>query len=202
MLSGGDFGVAQYGRGYAVLKDRSSHDFSNIEFALQYLPVAHDGQRHVFLRDLSSRYLQSRNEVLRTARHNRPLSLLLLDVDRFKVVNDQFGHLGGDFTLRELAGCIKKVLRREDLFARYGGEEFAIILIETGHDDAMIAAERIRTLVENHTFRFDDKVFQLTISLGVAECPLDGTATPRELIRRADENLYAAKRAGRNRVVG
>ena len=115
---------------------------------------------------------------------------------------DQFGHLGGDFTLRELAACIKKVLRREDLFARYGGEEFAIILIETGHDDAMIAAERIRTLVENHTFRFDDKVFQLTISLGVAECPLDGTATPRELIRRADENLYAAKRAGRNRVVG
>ena len=70
VLSGGDFGVAQYGRGYAGLKERSSHDFSNIEFALQYLPVAHDGQRHVFLRDLSSKYLQSRNEVMRAARQN------------------------------------------------------------------------------------------------------------------------------------
>ncbi|HJZ91666.1 MAG TPA: GGDEF domain-containing protein [Gemmataceae bacterium] len=141
-------------------------------------------------------------EVLRTVRHARPLSLVLMDIDRFKAVNDQLGHLGGDFTLRELAGSIKKVVRREDLFARYGGEEFALVLIETGKKDALTAAERIRALVEKHSFRFDDKVFNLTISLGVAECPLDGTATPRELMRRADENLYAAKRAGRNKVVG
>jgi two-component system, cell cycle response regulator len=141
-------------------------------------------------------------EVLRTVRHERPLSLVLFDIDRFKAVNDQLGHLGGDFTLRELAACVKKVGRREDLFARYGGEEFALVLIETNHDEAVLAAERIRQLVEAHTFRFDEKVFHLTISAGVAECPLDGTATPRELMRRADENLYAAKRAGRNRVVG
>jgi diguanylate cyclase (GGDEF)-like protein len=141
-------------------------------------------------------------EVLRTVRHARPLSLVLMDIDRFKAVNDQLGHLGGDFTLRELAGSIKKVVRREDLFARYGGEEFALVLIETGKTDALTAAERIRVLVEKHSFRFDDKVFNLTVSLGVAECPLDGTATPRELMRRADENLYAAKRAGRNKVVG
>jgi diguanylate cyclase (GGDEF)-like protein len=141
-------------------------------------------------------------EVLRTVRHARPLSLVLMDIDRFKAVNDQLGHLGGDFTLRELAGSIKKVVRREDLFARYGGEEFALVLIETGKKDALTAAERIRALVEKHSFRFDDKVFNLTVSLGVAECPLDGTATPRELMRRADENLYAAKRAGRNKVVG
>lgn len=141
-------------------------------------------------------------EVLRTVRHGRPLSLVLIDIDRFKTVNDQLGHLGGDFTLRELAACIKKVVRREDLFARYGGEEFALVLIETGLVEAKMAAERIRQLVEAHPFRFDDKTFHLTISAGVAESPLDGTATPRELIRRADENLYAAKRAGRNRVVG
>jgi diguanylate cyclase (GGDEF)-like protein len=141
-------------------------------------------------------------EVLRTVRHGRPLSLVLFDIDRFKAVNDQLGHLGGDFTLRELAACIKKVVRREDLFARYGGEEFALVLIETGQKEALLAAERIRKLVEEHPFRFDDKTFHLTISLGVAECPLDGTATPRELMRRADENLYAAKRAGRNKVVG
>lgn len=141
-------------------------------------------------------------EVLRTVRHSRPLSLVLFDIDRFKAVNDQLGHLGGDFTLRELAACVKKVVRREDQFARYGGEEFALVLIETSQKDAVLAAERVRALVEKHPFRFDDKVFNLTISLGVADCPLDGTATPRELMRRADENLYAAKRAGRNRVVG
>jgi diguanylate cyclase (GGDEF)-like protein len=94
------------------------------------------------------------------------------------------------------------VVRREDLFARYGGEEFALVLIETGQTEAMLAAERIRQLIEQHAFRFDDKVFHLTISMGVAECPLDGTATPRELMRRADEKLYEAKRAGRNRVAG
>ena len=105
-------------------------------------------------------------------------------------------------TLRELAAGVKKVIRREDLIARYGGEEFSLVLIETGQKDAVVAAERIRQLVETHPFRFDDKVFHLTISLGVAECPLDGTATARELMRRADENLYAAKRAGRNKVVG
>jgi diguanylate cyclase (GGDEF)-like protein len=141
-------------------------------------------------------------EVLRTVRHVRPLSLVLFDIDRFKAVNDQLGHLGGDFTLRELAACVKKVVRREDLFARYGGEEFALVLIETPLREAVLAAERIRQLVEGHSFRFDEKAFHLTISAGIAECPLDGTATPRELMRRADENLYAAKRAGRNRVVG
>ena len=140
--------------------------------------------------------------MLRTVRHHRPLSLVFFDIDRFKEINDQLGHLGGDFTLREVAACVKKVVRREDLFARYGGEEFALVLIESGLADALQVAERIRTLVEKHSFRFDDKVFHLTISLGVAECPLDGTATPRELTRRADENLYAAKRAGRNKVVG
>jgi two-component system, cell cycle response regulator len=141
-------------------------------------------------------------EILRTARHARPLSLLLFDIDRFKEINDRFGHLGGDFTLRELAACVKKVVRREDLFARYGGEEFALVLIESGLKDALLVAERIRKLIEDHPFRFDDKVFHLTISVGVAECPLDGTATARELMRRADEKLYEAKRAGRNKVAG
>jgi two-component system, cell cycle response regulator len=141
-------------------------------------------------------------EVLRTVRHGRPLSLVLFDIDRFKSVNDNLGHLGGDFTLREMAACIKKVVRREDLFARYGGEEFSLVLIETSLKEATLAAERIRQLVETHPFRFDEKVFHLTVSAGVAECPLDGTATPRELMRRADENLYAAKAAGRNKVVG
>jgi diguanylate cyclase (GGDEF)-like protein len=141
-------------------------------------------------------------EVLRTVRHARPLSLALFDIDRFKAINDQFGHLGGDFTLRELAARIKRVVRREDLFARYGGEEFALVLIETGLAEALPVAERIRKLVEDQPFRFENKPFHLTISLGVAECPLDGTATARDLMRQADEKLYEAKRAGRNKVAG
>jgi two-component system, cell cycle response regulator len=140
-------------------------------------------------------------EVLRTVRHSRPLSLVLFDIDRFKGINDQLGHLGGDFTLRELASCVKKIVRREDLFARIGGEEFALVLIETNMQEAILAAERIRLLVEKHPFRFDDKTFHLTVSLGVADCPVDGSATPRQLLRIADEKLYAAKNAGRNRVV-
>lgn len=139
-------------------------------------------------------------EVLRTSRHKRPLSLILFDIDRFKSVNDQLGHLGGDFTLREIAALIRKIVRREDLFARYGGEEFALVLVETPLKQAVEVAERILNLVRNHTFRFEEQAFRLTISIGVAECPLDGTATPRDLIRRADEKLLDAKRLGRNRI--
>ena len=141
-------------------------------------------------------------EVLRSTRHARPLSLLVFDLDRFKSINDHYGHLGGDFVLREIAACIRKTIRREDLFARYGGEEFAIVLVETNRDQALEAAERIRVLVENHTFRFEDKSLRLTISIGIAECPLDGSANIQDLIREADENLYKAKRQGRNCVVG
>ncbi len=139
-------------------------------------------------------------EALRTARHKRPLSLIMFDIDRFKSVNDQLGHLGGDFTLREVAALIRKIVRREDLFARYGGEEFALVLVETPLKQAIEVAERVANLVRGHTFRFEEQSFRLTISVGVAESPLDGTATPRELIRRADEKLMDAKRLGRNRI--
>jgi two-component system cell cycle response regulator len=141
-------------------------------------------------------------EVLRTSRHGRPLSLLIFDIDRFKSINDEMGHLVGDYTLRELAAVVRKMVRREDLFSRYGGEEFVVVLVETNRKQALEAAERVRVLVEKHTFRFEQQSFNLTISLGVAECPTDGSATSLELIKKADENLYDAKRTGRNKVVG
>jgi two-component system, cell cycle response regulator len=141
-------------------------------------------------------------EVLRTSRHGRPLNVVMFDIDRFKTINDEMGHLVGDYTLRELSACVKKMVRREDLFARYGGEEFVIVLVETNHEQAMEACERIRATVESHVFRFEKQRFSLTISLGVADCPTDGTANASELVRLADERLYEAKRAGRNRVVG
>lgn len=140
-------------------------------------------------------------ELARSARHQRPLALILFDIDWFKAINDELGHLGGDFTLRELANCVKSTVRREDLFARYGGEEFALVLVESTLENAVDVADRIRQSVEQHAFQFEGKPFSLTISLGVAFTPGDATLTAAGLLRLADDKLYQAKRAGRNRVV-
>jgi two-component system, cell cycle response regulator len=141
-------------------------------------------------------------ELARSARHARPLALVLLDIDHFKVVNEEFGHLGGDFTLRELATCIKAMVRKEELFARYGGEEFTLVLPETTLEGGLLVAERVRALVEGHPFQYEDRRYSITISVGVATTAGDESLTPHELVRQADERLYQAKRDGRNRVAG
>jgi diguanylate cyclase (GGDEF)-like protein len=140
-------------------------------------------------------------ELSRSARYNRPLSLILFDIDRFKGINDMLGHLGGDFTLRELSACVKGSIRKEELFARYGGEEFAIVLPETPHPSGVTVAERVRGLVERHVFQYEGKSYPVTVSLGVASTTGEAALTPHDLIRLADENLYLAKNTGRNRVV-
>jgi diguanylate cyclase (GGDEF)-like protein len=140
-------------------------------------------------------------ELARSARYGRPLALLLFDIDLFKAVNDELGHLGGDFTLREIAACVKSVIRKEELFARYGGEEFAVVLPETTRDGAIAVGERIRAMVEGNPFLYESKSYHVTISLGVATTNGDAALTPAELIRQADDRLYQAKREGRNRVV-
>jgi diguanylate cyclase (GGDEF)-like protein len=140
-------------------------------------------------------------ELARSARYRRPLSLILFDIDHFKAVNDDKGHLCGDFTLRELAACVKGAVRKEELFARYGGEEFVLVLPETTLDAALSAAERIRTRVSGHTFQYEGKTYRLTVSLGVAATSGDPVLGPAELIAMADEKLYQAKREGRNRAV-
>src|SRR5207248_779113 len=134
------------------------------------------------------------------ARYSRPLAFMLFDIDRFKVVNDDLGHLGGDFTLREVAACVKGSIRKEELFARYGGEEFAIVLPETALQGAITVAERVRTLVEGHQFQYEGKTYPVTVSVGLATTTGDETMTPTELIRQADEKLYLAKDNGRNCV--
>jgi diguanylate cyclase (GGDEF)-like protein len=141
-------------------------------------------------------------EVVRSQRHNRPLSVLMIDIDRFKAINDTFGHLCGDFVLRELADVVRTTMRKEDLFARYGGEEFAIVLVEASRDEAVAVAERIRAAVAAHQFRFEANPISLTISIGVAATSGDLGMTSANLLRQADENLYTAKRGGRDRVVG
>ena len=140
-------------------------------------------------------------EVARASRYGSPLSLVLFDIDHFKRVNDSHGHLAGDAVLRELGRRLKPRVRREDLLARYGGEEFAAVLANTPRAKAVKFADDMRVLVERDRFATDAGALAVTISLGVAELE-DGQRSPQELIARADQNLYAAKHAGRNRVVG
>jgi two-component system cell cycle response regulator len=139
-------------------------------------------------------------ELSRSARYHRPLALMMFDLDKFKLVNDELGHLGGDYTLRELAAVVRGGIRKEELFARYGGEEFAVVLPETTRENAMIVAERVRSMVQDHEFRYEGKQFNITVSVGVTGTAGDIQLTPHELIRLADEKLYQAKSAGRNRV--
>jgi two-component system cell cycle response regulator len=141
-------------------------------------------------------------ELARSARYHRPLALIMFDLDHFKTINDDLGHLGGDFILRELAACVKSSIRKEELFARYGGEEFCVVLPETPRDGAMIVAERLRGLVEKHVFQYEGKCMTVSVSVGVATTGGDEALTPNELIRQADDLLYQAKEQGRNRVVG
>src|SRR5262249_6697346 len=104
--------------------------------------------------------------------------------------------------LRELASCLKDTIRAEELLARYGGEEFAVVLPEASREGALAVAERLRALIQAHPFTFDDRTIPVTISLGVA-CTAGGEeVSPVELIDRADQKLYEAKRAGRTRVAG
>jgi diguanylate cyclase (GGDEF)-like protein len=137
-------------------------------------------------------------ELSRSLRHKRPLALVLCDVDQFKVLNDSLGHLAGDWTLKELAVRIRKAIRKEELFARYGGEEFAMVLPETSPEGAVKMAERVRGLVADTPFYYENRPFKVTISLGVSTTDGGSPISVQELIHQADEKLYQAKRAGRN----
>jgi diguanylate cyclase (GGDEF)-like protein len=143
-----------------------------------------------------------RTELAHASRHGTELSLIFLDVDHFKRVNDEHGHTVGDAALVHIFHIALATLRAEDLLARYGGEEVVVLLRGSGIGGAVAAAERIRSAIEQRPLSLDDRTVSLTVSAGcsaLSECP-DRTAA--ELIARADERVYAAKRTGRNRVVG
>ena len=155
-----------------------------------------DGVTGVFNR----RYFELRiaEEIARSNRHNLTFSVTMVDIDHFKQLNDEFGHLLGDEVLHQVSGILSQQLRRSDVLSRYGGEEFAIITPETGMENALAVADKLRKVVES--WHFPGVVRPVTISAGVAEFPLQG-ATRDELVKSADEALYAAKQMGRNRVV-
>ena len=145
-------------------------------------------------------------EVARARRSQEPLACLFLDIDRFKGINDTYGHRVGDRVLIEAASLIREQLRSTDVLGRYGGEEFSALLVNATQDKAMEIAERIRSAIEVHRFPWDDgEPLKATISIGVSSLEpgpsSDNASQAENLVDRADQALYVAKNSGRNRVV-
>jgi diguanylate cyclase (GGDEF)-like protein len=135
-----------------------------------------------------------------SARYNRTFSVIMLDIDFFKRVNDAYGHAVGDNVLKEVAHILLNNVRDQDIAARFGGEEFIILLPETSLNDAVVVAERIRMAVEGFNFEpLGCQQHGITISIGIGEFPTTGSTT-EALLNRADAALYEAKTSGRNRV--
>lgn len=153
----------------------------------------------LFNRRYFENYLQS--EVARARRFNRPLSLVMLDVDYFKNYNDRLGHPSGDVLLKQLANLLTNTVRRSDTVARYGGEEFSIVLPEISRNGAYSFSERLRNVVSCHPFKKREiqPVGRITVSIGTATYPSDAQIM-QELIVKADTALYQAKKNGRNQV--
>lgn len=144
-------------------------------------------------------------EIIRSKRYSRPISLLMIDIDHFKQINDTYGHQAGDHVLQEIARIIRSTTRQNDITARFGGEEIAIILPETKLPGAAECAEKIRTCIQNAVFQTDGgRELHLTVSLGassLSHIDLDPQEEAKALIKLADDALYNAKASGRNQVV-
>ena len=150
----------------------------------------------------NKRYLLDRldSELKFAQRHETALSVLMLDLDHFKTINDTHGHLAGDAVLAHLATTLTRAVRNEDVIARFGGEEIAIVLRAIGIEPAMHMAERLRRHVENTLVPFAGNGLKATVSIGVAGFPSNPAKSVDELLEAADQALYRAKHAGRNKV--
>lgn len=157
-----------------------------------------DGLTGIYNRRFLS--IRLKDEFDRFRRYQKSLSLIMFDLDHFKIVNDTYGHLFGDYVLQAVTALVGNLIRSTDVLARYGGEEFCCVLPETDLDQAALTAERCRRTVEKNLFHSQGITARITISIGVAQMG-DDIATPEKLIERADQSLYAAKKSGRNRVV-
>jgi len=156
------------------------------------------------LTDLHNRgyFLEALDEAFAHARRlKRPLSLLLLDIDHFKQVNDTYGHAAGDAALQQFSELIRILVRREDVPTRYGGEEFVLMLRESGAPGCRLLGERIRARVEAERFEYEGTELRMTVSVGGATYADGNYDSAAQLLEAADVAAYAAKHAGRNRVV-
>lgn len=149
------------------------------------------------------RYFQDAlaSQLASSRRHSQPMALLLFDIDHFKKVNDEYGHLAGDEALQQVAKLIARGLRAEDVLARYGGEEFVALLRNGDARGATIFAERARERIADHVFEHAGAPFRITTSVGIASTSSGTYDTPAQILEAADALLLEAKRTGRNRTV-
>jgi len=178
-----------------VARLQAGERFHRVEAQLRF-HVAHDPLTKLLNRRAFEEIFD--REVKRALRYNNSLSCIMIDLDNFKAINDEQGHLAGDFALKSVAVCLSDLIRATDYACRYGGEEFAILLPETEEIGAITLAERMRQEIGHLNIEIDQKPLKLTSSLGVASLKPDHC--DMELIREADMALLSAKKAGKNRV--
>ena len=182
----------------SLIKKKAYHDklMGNFEVAVQ--AAITDKLTGAYNNGYFQHYLK--NELKRADRHHHPVSLLMLDIDNFKLVNDRHGHLAGDKLLKEITAKLNQSIREIDVLARFGGDEFAIILPYTDKEIAVAIAERIRLAIEKCTVAVDDQTsIALSMSIGVADYA-PGVDTVYDVIGKADKALYTAKFSGKNKV--
>jgi two-component system cell cycle response regulator len=197
MLKDGD----QIRIGRAMLKFLTSDNVEAQYHEEIYRLMTVDGLTQVYNRRYFHEALE--RELQRSRRYGHHFTLVLLDIDHFKQINDRYGHQAGDTVLRKLGALVQHKVRANDVVARIGGEEFALILPESTPAGGRALAEKLRRAVEQETFRHEHEVVPVTISLGLAEFqPAMAGDNADLLVKRADQQLYAAKNAGRNRVAG
>ncbi|MFA4915874.1 MAG: diguanylate cyclase [Syntrophales bacterium] len=158
-----------------------------------------DGLTNLFNHRVFHEFLN--REISRAKRYGGIISCIILDLDYFKKINDTYGHQVGDVVLKETAEILQKGIRDSDLAARYGGEEFAIVLIQTEAQGAFLVSERLRLQIAAHPIQAVESPFYVNASFGVASFPSEKINEGRDLVEAADQALYQAKAAGRNRVV-
>ncbi|MBI5192575.1 MAG: GGDEF domain-containing protein [Nitrospirae bacterium] len=135
-----------------------------------------------------------------TMRYQTPVSLIMMDLDNFKTINDMYGHQAGDAVIKEISSMLTKSLRDIDVPARYGGDELAIILPETDAEQAFFVAKRLKRLIEQNPIKFKGNSIKVTASIGISSCPNSSIKTVEDMISEADKALYDAKKCGRNRI--
>jgi diguanylate cyclase (GGDEF)-like protein len=188
--------------GQTVVLKFASYDAIEELAQRQLLEAAlRDGLTHAFNR----RYFQQRltAEIRFAERHSQPVAMLMIDIDHFKQLNDNHGHLAGDSVLKKLVDLLTETLRAEDVLARYGGEEFAVLARGISREAALSLAERLRKLVQTTNFGAADKPLEVTVSVGLALFPFADKVSEdpaSQMIELADAALYRAKQSGRNQV--
>lgn len=165
----------------------------HLEYQTQIDPLTGLFNRRAFERKIGEEFERAR-------RYNHAVSVLLLDIDNFKTINDTFGHHGGDTALIKISETLREKTRRSDFPARYGGEEFVLILPETDQDSALQVANKIHEEIRSRTFGTDSKPFGLTVSIGLSSTSTKHYMDWRQILDDADKAMYVAKKSGKDRV--